>query len=387
MQGFEREWPRPRYPCPTCFQSLVLRWGDHRRPHFAHLPNSTSSHCSGGGEGIVHKAAKELLTRYLNMGRCVGIDSTCHQCSRTYRTTIRCTSGEIAAQEHPISSHAHADVCIIDESTRDARYVIEILKTHRTRTASRDGYDWVELSADDILRKFKDKTLDAMPPQIVLTCQRGDRQPCRKDDTCLHPHAFARQLGLLSDDYPNEECREIDIAIRGYRRSYWELPEDSMDTNAPSFQMQWQAFTARKQCIKCGTREPRASRYRPYCIHCYREISRDGTEHRETVSAETKRQLRLKYAWLNSVPIMTGQPGCDPCIGCNEPPPPNVNHGVWWFGTKRNLCSNCLHALSVHTPADRRDQLSSWQTAYHRKWGTTRTVAEKQHTGFMCVEV
>ena len=32
------EWPRPRTPCPTCGDEMVLRWGNQRRPHLAHLP-------------------------------------------------------------------------------------------------------------------------------------------------------------------------------------------------------------------------------------------------------------------------------------------------------------------------------------------------------------
>ena len=37
---FERTWPRPKVACVDCGELMVLRWGEERRPHFAHLDPS-----------------------------------------------------------------------------------------------------------------------------------------------------------------------------------------------------------------------------------------------------------------------------------------------------------------------------------------------------------
>jgi competence CoiA-like predicted nuclease len=48
--GFKRTLPRARIPCIDCGGQLVLKWGDVRRPHFAHL---SKTECNGA-ESTTH---------------------------------------------------------------------------------------------------------------------------------------------------------------------------------------------------------------------------------------------------------------------------------------------------------------------------------------------
>ena len=61
--GARGEWPRPRIPCPTCGDEMVLKWGDKRRPYFSHLPK-----WGGHTVNAVVVVVRALNTSGLRMG-------------------------------------------------------------------------------------------------------------------------------------------------------------------------------------------------------------------------------------------------------------------------------------------------------------------------------
>ena len=77
--GLLRDWPRPRKPCPDagCGGDLVLKWGDVRRPHFAHVGLSHQARGCSGGESLMHLTAKEALSRYLAEGGKLIVRASC----------------------------------------------------------------------------------------------------------------------------------------------------------------------------------------------------------------------------------------------------------------------------------------------------------------------
>ena len=51
------------YFCPECENPVILRKGEVRIAHFAHLPD-VETNCTG--EGVVHKVAKDFICNYYN---------------------------------------------------------------------------------------------------------------------------------------------------------------------------------------------------------------------------------------------------------------------------------------------------------------------------------
>ena len=61
----KNQWPRPRWPCECCGGELQLCWGDVVRPYLRHV---AGSNCAGGGEGVLHRLAKDGLADHLETG-------------------------------------------------------------------------------------------------------------------------------------------------------------------------------------------------------------------------------------------------------------------------------------------------------------------------------
>ena len=74
--------PRPRIPCPGgCGGELQLVWGDFLGPYVRHVKNASGRvNCTSGGEGDLHKWAKEELADYLSDKTMLHFFSRCTSC-------------------------------------------------------------------------------------------------------------------------------------------------------------------------------------------------------------------------------------------------------------------------------------------------------------------
>lgn len=346
VTAYERTWPRPRVQCPECGGTMVLRWGNERKPHFAHLHNSSTVRGCDGGESIEHRLTKLLLARHLNAQRSISFRYACGRCLRNVCHTIGSSAnlGCVAETEFALASGARADVFVMCPGNKPIA-VIEVLFTHRASTAIRTECPWFEVAADEVLHAFKsDLNIDV----IELQCQRQDRGTCGHA-LCLSTYDIAKQLDYhcLKDWYTNENDRERDAAMRGkfvcpkwlWQVRCWGIishlePEEERTL--------WCEFVRRRHCIRCQCPwdvKPR----KPFCLNCYRLTYKEADEYDRDVHAwqvvekDEKQRLRQKYKWLEQFDHVT--PDNYSCQVCEK----DIDFGnyTWWFG-KRQLCDDCF---------------------------------------------
>lgn len=148
--GAVRETP---YSCPACSSSLVLRQGDVRVTHFAHL---TDVACSA--ESVMHKTAKlriqQAITEWKEGRAAVPrVQRKCPRCRGFFRTPLpdRISAAEL---EHRLPSGLVADVALL--SSGQLAGIVEIRWTHSVPNDKADalesaGVRWVELDADRVV--------------------------------------------------------------------------------------------------------------------------------------------------------------------------------------------------------------------------------------------
>lgn len=147
------------YFCPECENPVILRKGEVRIAHFAHLPD-VETNCTG--EGVVHKVAKDFICNYYNRSfriqkPAVGIKCKCHKC------------GELRyMRPQPIYSHlyhAKTEVDICEGARRldiGVFYNLELafgIEVHNTSRVSEEEWrDYgesrlpvIEVEAQDII--------------------------------------------------------------------------------------------------------------------------------------------------------------------------------------------------------------------------------------------
>ena len=332
-----RSWPRPRVRC-ECGDELVLRWGEQRRAHFAHLrPTNDERPACAGAEGALHRLAKVLLTQHLNRQRTLSLEYRCGRCLRSCEHGLALAPDEEAREELALASGARVDIGIVRPSDT-LTAAIEILYSHRAETAPREDVLWFEVEAMEVLALFHNG-LDR--PLAPLRCQRQDRRPCGHKD-CVPMAVLAKRLGYrgLVQPYDSENAQEREAAIRGQYRlpaEVW-LPQSS----APSSES-WPEFIRRQRCLSC-LRAQATTRLRPFCRGCYNSIARDYDEYGShwselwawvVIPDAEKQRLRDKFAWLDGFALST--PGAA-CQLCGE-----IQGAVWWFG-HRSICPECFAA-------------------------------------------
>ena len=164
-------YPRPRAPCSTCGGELVYCFGDERGPYLRHLRNATG--CTGGGEGDLHKWAKEDLADYLRNKTMLHFVSRCTSCeTKLYLPSVP-VNERIVKTEYQLPSGGRADVavCVGNET----KVVIEVFSTSRTAPENRPEEHWYEVDAKAVLRM-----LNTNQSYGELECVRPDREKCYK---------------------------------------------------------------------------------------------------------------------------------------------------------------------------------------------------------------
>ena len=259
--GARGEWPRPRIPCPTCGDEMVLKWGNKRRPYFSHLPKwGAQRKCSGGGgEGIKHKWAKDGLAHYLNQSTKLQFFSHCQHCEAKFELgSVPVRPHERTVEtEHRLPTGGIADVAVC--AGNETKVVIEVYSTHRTATIDSESTrsrpePWYEVRVDDVLRmlhstQYYGELECVRPDRVCPECKRLQRVRNRLGNWTLktgrHENKTFKQASS-DEDYVNwllgrlvkGQYHELDEQIRnGYYREgapiAFEMPKgDHM--NVPS---------------------------------------------------------------------------------------------------------------------------------------------------------
>lgn len=139
-----------RCPDPACCSRLILRAGDIRAHHFAHIDEGRCSL-----ESVEHAAAKHLLAKVV-----LAFLSVPDKRPNIHRTCLEC--GKVVAQPLPRKVREarveeaidgfRADVLLLDEAQHSV-CVIEVLHTHAVTEEKAKGLSvpWIELVAVEVL--------------------------------------------------------------------------------------------------------------------------------------------------------------------------------------------------------------------------------------------
>ena len=144
----KNQWPRPRWPCECCCGEVLLCWGDVRQPYLRHV---IGSDCAGGGEGALHRLAKEGLADYLETGECVTFtdDRRCSGCNELYTRAEQISAGGSVQVEYGLPDGGRADIALLS-AAGEVEAVIEIMDSHATQSARPEP--WYEVSASTVFK-------------------------------------------------------------------------------------------------------------------------------------------------------------------------------------------------------------------------------------------
>ena len=210
--GARGEWPRPRIPCPTCGDEMVLKWGSKRRPHFSHLPKKLGAtrKCSGGGEDLKHNLAKEGLAQYLRQLGPLRFFSHCQLCAAKWEPGSVWPRQRTVETEHHLPNGGVADIAVWVRN--ETKVVIEVFNTHRTATIDSESArsrpePWFEVRADDVLTMLKSN-------QSYIECVRGDRGMCPKCESKGERRKAFGQWKLFSGPHKDKTFEEASSDIK-----------------------------------------------------------------------------------------------------------------------------------------------------------------------------
>ena len=222
-------WPRPRVPCSICGEELGLVWGDERGPYLRHLRNATG--CTGGGEGDLHKWAKEDLADYLRNKTMLHFVSRCTSCeAKLYLPSVP-VNERIVRTEYQLPSGGRADiaVCVGNET----KVVIEVLSKNPTDSARFPRPEpWYEVDARAVLRMLKSNQshgeLECVrPDRVCRNCERVQKERDRRGKWKLRGTRHnGKTFEEVSSEYP-EWCQWVlGEVVKG---QYQELNEQICD--------------------------------------------------------------------------------------------------------------------------------------------------------------
>lgn len=394
-------YPRPTDICDNCQGIIILCWGEKVKPYWRHK-STTNSNCNlGKGESYTHKLAKRLIREFLQNGGRINIISNCENCGQGEKEYC---SLDVREEMKYVAPNGKSSVFDVGCSM----FGIEIYYKHRTTNIEgRDGIDWFEVKADDVMSSLDIKEV---PPIINLVnirqCQicienkipyaitefptkdcssekdrfsqkqilRFDKERLRYSELSFDD--IAERLGILVIDrkiYATESRKMVDLALRGKCTEsiyQWSTELHSMRTSRETEYIKkldkklWYEVKRRGRCLKCENTDSNVGYYKPFCKQCYRETKDEkyeDEEHTQTISYDEKMLLRGKFRWLDKLP--GGSTISTPCHLCRKsyyrlnhkengeymdywkPGTSYVENNVWWFGDKKICCTICLESL------------------------------------------
>lgn len=402
--------PRPRFKCSDCNGVLVLRWGDSRRPHVAHLPTfreGTGRSCKTNPESLLHIVAKNAIANFLKTGGTLEILRTCKDCDRL--SSIQLDPTKNVQVEGDLGNGLRGDVVVKDAANK-VIYCIEVLNTHQTLTRPCEFY---EILAADIVHLFDQDT-----NQKIWTLHDQRSYSCHRAD-CITLPALANQMGYFSNNtwripevtvkhgwddllrrrkcircekmwetkygrpfcntcfgetsqekWQTKELEELAFAL-GYLTDIhghllnpcvvevclymnahfeWQRESSSEIPRNISFEI-WKELKRRAQCIRCTSTSP--IRFpRAYCRDCFYQLESGHGREKELMlfhEQEDRARIRKKYEWLREIALADRTAVCALCKGSPL---------VFWFG-RREICYDCLERETLRGRTVRPQQMQS----------------------------
>lgn len=111
------------FKCIECSDKMVVRQGDKRRWHFAHLGTDASG-CSAGGESMRQLAAKLIVAKYITKINFV------HSCPSGQHRHFRYYERYTSPQEFRYDGQNSADVPVVEDG--NLRAIVEVKLCHAT---------------------------------------------------------------------------------------------------------------------------------------------------------------------------------------------------------------------------------------------------------------
>lgn len=211
------------YFCPNCREKLVLRAGEIKRRHFAHMPNGVCSQ-----ETILHKSAKLLVqssVRDWKQGKAV-VPEVLRECRVCHESSPQPLPEKVtdAQLEYRLPDGLVSDVALLEG--QEAVAAVEILVTHEVgeKKSAHLSIPFVEIEAAAVLkspRQWKPVT-DKFKPRTCPKCRERLAQFIEKTrdvaDRCkiALPTSYYR-YGL----YPCYKCRKTVLAFDWPGRGLW----------------------------------------------------------------------------------------------------------------------------------------------------------------------
>jgi ssDNA-binding Zn-finger/Zn-ribbon topoisomerase 1 len=202
------------YSCPQCLVTIVLRKGEVRRPHFAHVVGTPCS-----PESVAHKTAKMLIAQVVRSWRAGGpAPAVIRRCPRCHGPHCQRIPERVhrAVVESPLDTCVVPDVTLLGPDGR-ALAVIEILATHAVDESKKPKLTvpWIELSSDHVL----DDPLVWVPVQDHLKALR-QCAACNARDAALGARYDAN--GYLAKPYVCYKCGASMSVYTWRGKSLWD---------------------------------------------------------------------------------------------------------------------------------------------------------------------
>jgi predicted RNA-binding Zn-ribbon protein involved in translation (DUF1610 family) len=117
------------YYCPECKEKFILKKGNIRKHHFAHM---NTSNCTGTGEGYLHKTFKKMflekINENLNKNIPMYIFLKCNYCNNILKINILPNNTSIK-EEYDLTI-CRPDIALLDEKG-NVITVFEIVVSHK----------------------------------------------------------------------------------------------------------------------------------------------------------------------------------------------------------------------------------------------------------------
>jgi ssDNA-binding Zn-finger/Zn-ribbon topoisomerase 1 len=180
---------RPDYFCWVCGESMVLRAGDIRRPHFAHWPHARAAAC--GGEGALHRLGRAAAADVIRRG-----GPLVHICPECRFIAIRPTGFLSPEEEEPVEPW-RPDLLLRHRGGGSPFLALEVVVAHPPEPEKIQGLIQRGIPVG-ILHLEDLRDLDGWRRALPLSALHG--QPCPGPWHPMPPEADLRMVVLAGEE-------------------------------------------------------------------------------------------------------------------------------------------------------------------------------------------
>lgn len=226
------------YICPECEKDLILVQGNIRVHHFRHKVDSLNPchHYNNPSESMIHKDAKLLIKKLLEMKVKISFIRTCCSCKKDEEYDIPETdknSEIILEYTFDYKGKKIADVAYLDQ--KELLCIIEIFKTHRTHNEDRPE-PWFEINAVKLLETANDKHLST----IKIPCIRQEKcDTCNEKDKKLELQKIKKEKKEKIKSKPRNIPVSLVLTDAFKKRVYLDVPYSNKDIIKEEYGGKW----------------------------------------------------------------------------------------------------------------------------------------------------